>query len=221
MLDNPEPHASWNETAIEANDYFQNCISSFKKGNPVALPHYFHVTGKRDAETNKTSYVSIIKNQQIETNKSFRGSGAFAATYDTCTKNDKNLTTFAIDEEEIYRISGCYFFGRERLAEDEIFDSLWVRTYGIAVTPQTVAYMVAEDPQACENIQKKLIEENLKLDVPVLPRKTNRYITNLLDRAGKQHHIPENWRWYTGEDLENHRVPSNVLQPQHKLRTHY
>lgn len=215
------PDSSPKESTFwEVYQYLQEKRRQLLEGKDVALPHFFHATGKRDDPTKNTcAYLSIIKKQQLDAEHTLRGYGVCAASYDEAGKEFGSVT-FAIDEREIYRQSGCYYYGRARHLAEETYDSLWIlRGSDIRITPATVAHIVANDAAACEAIRGRLDKEHPEFaHVPVLRREASRYITHLFDRTGKTHNIPEkDWLWLEGKDLSD-VIPGNVKPPSHKQR---
>lgn len=210
-----EPSA-WSSKAIEVDAYIQNTLMCFESGEAVPLPHFFHATGRKDDPAkNKISYILIIKDGWIKPNDALRGYGAYASTYDEASEQGFGLFSFAIDEREIYSHSGLYFDGRRRKLPEEIYDALWVRTEfaSLKITDKTVAYMVVEDATARTVMEHRLRQENLKVGFPILTREASRYITHLFDRAGKKHHIPENWKLLDADELDG-IIPENVIPPK-------
>lgn len=73
--------------------------------------------------------------------------------------------------------------------------------------------MVATDATECAKVRTQL--QAFNFNVPVLTRATSRYITLLLEHAGKKHYLPQEWYWLGGGGFKQ-ILPENVVQhPSH------
>lgn len=203
-----KPKSTWTSTDHEVNDYFLNKLALIRQNKPVALPHYFHATGRDDPN----AFWLIIDKKSIIQSTPGMGKGAYVSTYDE--SSGYGPYTFAFSESAIHNYPAGYFYalGGDNISSTKLHHSLWVRVeYDVEITSEALAHIVVPDLKERDVVHQRLHTIKHLKDVPILTREASHYITYLFDQIGRQHCLPKKWRWITSKETCD-ILPENVLK---------
>lgn len=209
FLQNNPVKKSWTDTMEEVNEYILNKLKLLKEGKEVNLPYFFHATGSRDKAGHVPAHLSIINSGFIRTSDGICGKGVYMSTYDE--SDAYGPYTFAFSKK-IHKYSAGYFQSLQGQKLSRKFVALWIRfDNAIPVSDKAdkvLAHIVAP-PEKCAELREQL--DAKKLNVPVLSRDANRYITTLFEDIGNTYHLPDEWNWLGGHRDLNDFLPDNVF----------